>query len=36
MEILELSYFCAVAEVGSFTSGARRRRVTQPTGVCHR
>ncbi len=36
MGILELSYFCAVAEVGRFTCGARRRRITQPTGVCYR
>jgi DNA-binding transcriptional LysR family regulator len=36
MEILELGYVCDVAEVGRFTRGARRRRVTQPAGVCFR
>jgi hypothetical protein len=36
MEILELRYVRDVAEVGRLTSGARRRRFTQPAGVCHR
>jgi len=36
MEIFELRYVCAVAEVGSFTCGARRQRVTLPIGVCYR
>jgi LysR family transcriptional regulator, hydrogen peroxide-inducible genes activator len=31
MEIHQLRYFCAAAETGSFTRGARRERVTQPT-----
>ena len=36
MEILELRYVCAVAEVGRFTCAARRQRVTLSTGVCYR
>jgi DNA-binding transcriptional LysR family regulator len=31
MEIHQLRYFCAAAETGSFTRGARREHVTQPT-----
>jgi LysR family hydrogen peroxide-inducible transcriptional activator len=31
MEIHQLRYFCAAAETGSFTRGAHRERVTQPT-----
>ena len=31
MEIHQLRYFCAAADTGSFTRGAHRERVTQPT-----
>jgi LysR family hydrogen peroxide-inducible transcriptional activator len=31
MEIHQLRYFCAAAETGSFTRGARKEQVTQPT-----
>ena len=31
MEIRQLRYFCAVVETGSFTRGARRERVSQPS-----
>jgi LysR family transcriptional regulator, hydrogen peroxide-inducible genes activator len=31
MEIRQLRYFCAVAETGSFTRGARREHVSQPS-----